>query len=1484
MNIKRLNIRVLLIALVAMLVTATVSLSTVHADAYTWSSDAVMTLTSDGVEIQPEKVYDGSDGVRKMKIYTIQGDKSYTLTTSENNDYAVLFKVADTRKYSEWGDFTGTKDINVTFDNVTIKTKNPIQTDVNTGGIYAAAMFCGVESDTSGNIRIHLKGTNTIELLGVKDDVAANKWAAMAFEKCTQVIQHQKNEAAATLKLKIDLPAARGEVAALRSNGSVGDPNDNKVDDGVTTLDVYASATHADTGKKYGDGIVAAAEYAGVKLGVQVKANIVAESRGIVFNRAFQDFELYGPELYIRAGEIGILSTSGTVSIGLRDGYVCAITGLASENGEYGYVERGIQSSSTVYFRAGTADIKARREAIYIEGDPEGKKDTDLWISGNNKALATLTVEGSIDDPDCYAIHVPFVKNSGISIADNAKLTVNAGYRAVYAGSHYYSGTVSINTTKPLEGGALYVGSRATIYGFHDTYGTNDFYAKFDANVASDYLAEESSLAYFYIGSNDVAIHAKKAAIRNTVGIDSKYYNTPIVTYQSDDGSTWYPFGQRCSKPYLTTRTPETHVCANDNRYSYTHVADTETHSAKCLACDKTFTEPCDYEYSSSTPPTASEVGYHYYWCKICNESKVVEIPAHDCSLQESVWTDNGETHSGKCTFTGCELEITAAHIYGEWTFPSPLIKERVCIVCNHKDTEETHKNVTHIEPRAATCTAIGTKEAWYCGEEGCECFYSNRELTVKAVIGDLLLPKLHHNYQNGTCTVCGVTGGTMTFIFEEIEYYSDAMTGRKYIAVAKAGDKTYAMGKTANADGSRAAVEVTVQPNGTIDIIPNNVEVFTFEYGSSSPTTFLADGGYMAVVDNKIVVFEKQYAGLGLPEPIRAHNDRDYENDGFTGVLYSELSESPWTKSYIVLDAQTLTFKPAASEEDGSVLMYREVCGHDGDALYHQPAVAPTCIEQGTKEFWYCRECNEYYMNGDMEAPVDTDRYLPYSLQEVLTIDALGHSYDAKGVCEHCGMKRPVFTQVSTLDALKAMPVGTSYIVVIKAGEKTYAMFLPPENIYLKDRDRNHVPDILENDLDENGVPNGIKVFDLDQNGTQDYLEDLNRDGKVDIEDWTTLCIDGLARALEEKIAATPNFFEVTVREDGSIVLADDRQSSAFHLYPSGPWGRIGDEFNGGMMRMMSLDSEEKPFADEPFAGDPSAIDNSSENWWAMFVPNNWVYHGGLLGHYGPTHLSFVPRAYGDYLFPGVIDHHNWYIEFNADGTACMVTGYENELYRDGALQFVQYTHEGKTIQTIVGLSPTFIPNFTIDSSLPVYLYASVPVYEQTQTVQNENYLASITVPIGSNAILTTNTFVAVDDVTDKVTEQAKARVEIVSGAGAQVLASYDISLLRNGATYQPGGKVEVTLPLPKGVDAFTQFTVVYIDEDDNVTPCETRINEDGTITFVTDHFSQYAIVGMPRATRNGSPVVWIVLAAAVPVMAAAAVAFILIKKKKQA
>jgi hypothetical protein len=164
-------------------------------------------------------------------------------------------------------------------------------------------------------------------------------------------------------------------------------------------------------------------------------------------------------------------------------------------------------------------------------------------------------------------------------------------------------------------------------------------------------------------------------------------------------------------------------------------------------------------------------------------------------------------------------------------------------------------------------------------------------------------------------------------------------------------------------------------------------------------------------------------------------------------------------------------------------------------------------------------------------------------------------------------------------------------------------------------------------------------------------------------------------------------------------------------------------------------------------------------------------------------------------------------------------------------------------------------------------------------EIVSPENSEIKVTAPEGSDAVLDENTVLKAEEVKEPVSEEVKANIAVVGGKNSEVLVSYDISLLLNGVNVQPGGAVEVTLPAPENAGDYSNLQVVYIDDEGNVTPCETRVNDDGSITFVTDHFSNYAIIGV----KNSSPVVWIVISAvSVALIAGAVVAVLVIKKKK--
>lgn len=75
------------------------------------------------------------------------------------------------------------------------------------------------------------------------------------------------------------------------------------------------------------------------------------------------------------------------------------------------------------------------------------------------------------------------------------------------------------------------------------------------------------------------------------------------------------------------------------------------------------------------------------------------------------------------------------------------------------------------------------------------------------------------------------------------------------------------------------------------------------------------------------------------------------------------------------------------------------------------------------------------------------------------------------------------------------------------------------------------------------------------------------------------------------------------------------------------------------------------------------------------------------------------------------------------------------------------------------------------------------------------------------------------------------------------QVLVLYDLSLMIGTDAVQPNGNVTVTLPIPEEYQGLPNLVVAYIDGSGHVTYINGTVSG-GEITFVTSHFSSYALV----------------------------------------
>lgn len=107
-------------------------------------------------------------------------------------------------------------------------------------------------------------------------------------------------------------------------------------------------------------------------------------------------------------------------------------------------------------------------------------------------------------------------------------------------------------------------------------------------------------------------------------------------------------------------------------------------------------------------------------------------------------WVSNGDgTHSRECTVDGCKGVETMACSGGKAT----CTEKAVCEYCGKaygKPDSNNHTDLKHIDAKAATKTAEGNIEYWYCG--GCDKYYSGKDGINEIKKADTVTAKLPGN------------------------------------------------------------------------------------------------------------------------------------------------------------------------------------------------------------------------------------------------------------------------------------------------------------------------------------------------------------------------------------------------------------------------------------------------------------------------------------------------------------------------------------------------------------------------------------------------------------------------------------------------------------------------------------------------------------------------------------------------------------------
>ena len=125
----------------------------------------------------------------------------------------------------------------------------------------------------------------------------------------------------------------------------------------------------------------------------------------------------------------------------------------------------------------------------------------------------------------------------------------------------------------------------------------------------------------------------------------------------------------------------------------------------------------------------------------------------------------------------------------------------------------------------------------------------------------------------------------------------------------------------------------------------------------------------------------------------------------------------------------------------------------------------------------------------------------------------------------------------------------------------------------------------------------------------------------------------------------------------------------------------------------------------------------------------------------------------------------------------------------------------------------------------------------------QNDTQVAADADAFASETTLVTRELAA-----DKT---ASENLHALMGDTYEILRLYDMRLYDKETTVQPNGQVEIGIPIPEGYED-AALAIVYIDDDNQIHPCETWRSGDKLYTL-TDHFSLYGLAGVPLEEKGG-------------------------------
>ncbi|MBO5223013.1 MAG: hypothetical protein J6C23_00680 [Clostridia bacterium] len=141
------------------------------------------------------------------------------------------------------------------------------------------------------------------------------------------------------------------------------------------------------------------------------------------------------------------------------------------------------------------------------------------------------------------------------------------------------------------------------------------------------------------------------------------------------------------------------------------------------------------------------------------------------------------------------------------------------------------------------------------------------------------------------------------------------------------------------------------------------------------------------------------------------------------------------------------------------------------------------------------------------------------------------------------------------------------------------------------------------------------------------------------------------------------------------------------------------------------------------------------------------------------------------------------------------------------------------------------------------------IPAEEEIKDVENNITIAP---QPESGAVLPEGTTISVEKI-DNISSEAKDNIEKEVDGTVEYVGGYDIALMVGDVNFNPNANVCVTVYFPGlNVEMADDYKMFYVDDSDKCTEVEMFVSDDGTVSFITDHFSKYVIVKVTPKTEE--------------------------------